>query len=75
MENITDHLFALERRLTEYPDGDADSLMNRRLILRKAFRVFGDNRYWEGYADGTRDTSETRLLAETLAAEKEGDGG
>jgi len=72
---LTDCLFALERRLAEYPGADADSLANKRIIMRNAFRTFGDDRYWEGYVDGTRDTSETRLLADELAEKKEGDHG
>jgi hypothetical protein len=70
---LTDRLFALERRLAEYPGNDADSLANKRLLMREAFRDFGDDRYQEGYTDGMRDTSETRLLADKLAGKKEGD--
>jgi hypothetical protein len=72
---LTDRLFALERRLAEYPGTDADSLANKRLIMREAFRDHGRDRYQEGYADGMRDTSETRLLADRLAEKKEGDHG
>jgi hypothetical protein len=75
MATLADHLFALERRLAEYPGIDADSLLNRRLLLREAFRSYGDDRRKEGYTDGIRDASETRMLAEKLAGEKEGDDG
>lgn len=69
--SLTDRLSALERKLAEYPGIDPDSLVNRRLIMREAFTGHGDERYHEGYVDGMRDTSETRLLAEKLA---KGDG-
>ena len=67
--SLTDRLFALERKLAEYPGTDADSLANKRLIMRETFTAHGDERYREGYVDGMRDTSETRLLAEKLAEE------
>ena len=67
--SLPDRLFALERKLAEYPGIDANSLANRRLIMREAFTAHGDERYQEGYTDGMRDTSETRLLAEKLAKE------
>lgn len=71
--SLTDRLWALECQLAEYPGLDADSLANKRLIMREAFTAHGDDRYQEGYVDGTRDTTETRRLAEKLA--KEGNGG
>ena len=71
MTSLNDRLFDIERRLAEFPEHDAASLLNRRMILRKELRAFGDDRYQEGYGDGRRDTVETRLLAEELAGKEE----
>ena len=70
--SLTDRLWTIECQLAEYPGIDAESLANRRLIMREAFTAYGDDRCHEGYVDGTRDITETRRLAEKLA--KEGGG-
>ena len=69
MTSLNDRLFALERDLARCPEEDAAALLNRRMLLREALRAHGDDRYREGYGDGRRDTTETRLLAEELARE------
>lgn len=73
MAPLTDRLYSLERKLAKYPGTDANSLTNRRLVLREAFRSYGEECYQQGLTDGMRDTDDPRHLAEELAA-REGDG-
>lgn len=75
MQPLTDRLYSLERKLMrECAGADADSLANRRLILREAFRSYGEECYQQGLTDGMRDTRDTQRLAEELAAREGGDG-
>jgi hypothetical protein len=76
MPRLTDELEALEYDLAKYPGTDEDAFLNRRLILRKAFQSWGDDRYGEGLADGRRDVRDARRQAreaeKTTAPEADG---
>jgi hypothetical protein len=63
LPRLTDELDALEHDLARYPATDENAFLNRRLILRRAFQSWGDDRYADGLADGRRDVHDARRLA------------
>ena len=79
MSRLSDAIESLERDLRPYSTAHENDLLNRRFILRKALRAWGDERYEEGHGAGMRDVLDTRREAKRLAdeaAEEEGsDGG
>lgn len=76
MSRLSDAIESIERDLRSYSTGHENDLLNRRFILRKALRVWGDERYEEGHGDGMRDVLDTRREAKRLADEaaKAGEG-
>ena len=75
MPRLTDTLQALEWDLAKYPGSSASDLLNRRLVLRRAFDAHGRERYEDGYRDGMRDVNDTRHEAERLTEDKAAPGG
>lgn len=69
MARLTDAIEQLEYDLDRYPGGDAESLLNRRLLLRKAMEAWGRDQYGEGHRDGMRDVHHTTHRASQLERE------
>jgi hypothetical protein len=76
MSRLTDMLEDLERDLDKYRADDADALLNRRLVLRRAMEAWGREQYEDGHRDGVRDVHDARREAkrrgDEAAKEQEG---
>lgn len=69
MARLTDAIEQLEYDLGKYPGSDADSLLNRRLLLRQAMEAWGREQRDEGHRDGLRDVHQTANRAGELERE------
>lgn len=67
MTRLTDALEALELDLEKYPGSTTGDLLNRRLLLRRAFQLWGRERYEEGHQDGSKDVRHTQYRALEIA--------
>lgn len=67
MTRLTEAVESLERDLDKYRGDDENSLMNRRLVVRKALDSYGREQYDEGWHDGERDVHDTRREAQRRA--------
>lgn len=72
MSRLTDAIDEVSRQLARYPGDTEDDALNRRVLLRKAFSTWGDERYREGHTDGMRDVYDARSEAERRAEAKGG---
>lgn len=63
MTRLTDAVEQLEFDLDKHRGDDGFSLLNRRLVLRKAMEAWGRGQYDEGHRDGMRDVRDATRLA------------
>jgi len=73
MSRLTDAITELEYDLSKYPGDTEDDALSRRLVIRKAFTSWGDERFAEGYSDGRADEREARREAKRRAEGKDED--
>lgn len=69
MTRLTDAVEQLEFDLDKHRGDDGFSLLNRRLVLRKAMEAWGRGQYDEGHRDGMRDVHQTANRAGELERE------
>jgi hypothetical protein len=68
---VNDELLPLELKLAEYPEGEKDSGMNRRLILREALTRIERAGYDRGYSHSVRDSSEAGHIERQIRKKRE----
>lgn len=74
MSTLYDRIWALEHDLAKYPTDQRGALLNRRLILRKAFRDAMDEAREQGYTDGMRDAHDDERANRELEEKEKADG-
>lgn len=74
MSRLNDAIESLERELNKYEDDDAESLLNRRFVIREAMYAWGREEYREGHRDGMQDQRDARREAQRRADKAAADG-
>jgi len=52
---LYDRAWALDHDLAKYPHGQRGALLNRRIIMREAFRKAMHDAFEQGYTEGMKD--------------------
>lgn len=70
MSTLYDRIWALDHDLAKYPHGQRGALLNRRLLMRKAFREAIDEAREQGYSEGMRDARDDAAADRELVAKE-----